>query len=215
MLWEAIMLNLAAIDRAELQQDPFDFLLVSGVLAPLDLAAARQDFPPIISPGLFPPEALQYGPHFQTLLDELASPAFEDALGRKFGLQLAGRPRMVTIRGQTQSRDGRIHADSADKILTCLLYLNHDWDQSGGRLRFLRSQHDLDDYVVEIPPAGGSFAAFRVCGHSWHGHAPFVGERRSIMINWLCDDAASQRNHRRHRLSAWSKRHLPFLFRGK
>jgi hypothetical protein len=209
------MLDLDAIGRAELLHKPFDFLLADHTLDTADLMQVRQDFPPISQPGLFPPEALRYGAAFRALLDELASPEFEDVLGQKFGLDLTGRPRMVTIRGQTQSRDGRIHADSADKVLTCLLYLNDQWDQGGGRLRFLRSSDNLEDYVVEIPPLGGSFAAFRVGPASWHGHAPFVGERRSIMINWLRDDGASARNLRRHRISAAAKKWLPGLFGAK
>lgn len=209
------MLNLAAIDKAGVSHDPFDFLLAPGVLAPSDLAAVRQDFPAIHHPGLFPPEALRFGPAFAELLDQLSSPEFAATLGRKFDLDLTGRPRMVTIRGQTQSRDGRIHADSNDKILTCLLYLNGEWDLGGGRLRFLRDGHDLENYVAEIPPHGGSFAAFRVTANSWHGHAPFVGARRSIMINWLRDDAAGTRNRGRHRISAFCKKFLPSLFKAR
>jgi len=34
------------------------------------------------------------------------------------------------------------------------------------------------------------------------------------MINWLRDDAASVRNHARHRISGLAKRLLPGLFRG-
>jgi len=203
------MLDLAAIERAELNREPFDYLLASDTLASADLACVRRDYPKITAPGLFNPDALRFGPSFQQLLDDLASPAFEQTLGAKFGVDLTGRPRMVTIRGQTQRRDGRIHADSTDKLITCLLYLNEQWDQGGGRLRFLRSATNIDDYAVEIPPNGGSFAAFRVTPDSWHGHAPFAGERRSIMINWLRDGAAEIRNLRRHRISAWVKKFMP------
>ena len=43
------------------------------------------------------------------------------------------------------------------------------------------------------PPNGGVLAAFRVGRNSWHGHKPFVGQRRYVMFNWLRSDAALTR----------------------
>jgi len=57
---------------------------------------------------------------------------------------------MITVRGHAQSKDGRIHTDTKDKVATCLLYLNGAWDEGGGRLRVLRSGHDLEDYIAEV-----------------------------------------------------------------
>ena len=122
---------------------------------------------------------------------------------------------MITVRGQAQSKDGRIHTDTKDKVATCLLYLNNAWDDGGGRLRLLRNGEDLDDYITEIPPNGGAFVAFKVSHNSWHGHKPFVGERRSIMVNWLRSEGAHARQLGRHKLSARVKRLLPFFYRGK
>ena len=51
-------------------------------------------------------------------------------------------------------KDGRIHTDSATKIITLLLYMNPGWEMAEGRLRLLRGPADLDDYVREVTPLG-------------------------------------------------------------
>lgn len=95
-----------------------------------------------------------------------------------------------------------IHTDTKDKVVTCLLYLNEMWDQSGGRLRLLRTGDNLENYAAEVPPNGGAFAAFKVGENSWHGHKPYVGERRYVMFNWVRSEAALGRQLGRHSLSA-------------
>jgi SM-20-related protein len=49
------------------------------------------------------------------------------------------------------TRDGNIHTDAANKIITVLIYMNPTWEQSGGRLRLLRSPDDIEDVLVEVP----------------------------------------------------------------
>jgi hypothetical protein len=208
------MLNLAVLRQAPLVRSPFEFLTAEHTLAPTDLAAIQRDFPRIDKPGLFPLSALEYGPAFARLVEEFRSSAFRELLEQKFSLHLAGLPMMITVRGRAQHKDGRIHADSKEKVITCLLYLNGAWDAGGGRLRMLRSATDLDDYVAEIPPRGGTFAAFKVTPQSWHGHERYVGERRSVMINWLQSEEALERELRRHKFSSLAKRVLPFFYRG-
>ena len=106
-------------------------------------------------------DALQYGPGFASLLSAIQSPALAEAVGEKLGVDLKGLPVMITVRGQAQSKDGRIHTDTKDKVATCLLYLNGAWDESGGRLRLLRNGSDLEDYITEIPPNGGTSSPSR------------------------------------------------------
>jgi SM-20-related protein len=191
---------------ATVAQEPFQFFAAQRVLDKADLEAIRADFPKIDKPGLFPLSALSYGPAFQKLIDEINSDELADAVGRKFGVDLKGLPLMITVRGQAQAKDGRIHTDTKDKVVTCLLYLNDEWDNDGGRLRMLRSGENLDDYAAEIPPNGGSFAAFRVGERSYHGHKPFVGPRQYVMFNWVQSDAALSRQLGRHKLSASIKK---------
>jgi SM-20-related protein len=207
------LLDIQAIRQAKAAHQPFSFLQAQ-VLAEDDLNQIRADFPTIEKPGVFPADALQYGPGFASLLSDIQSPELAEAVGQKLGVDLKGLPVMITVRGQAQSKDGRIHTDTKDKVATCLLYLNGAWDE-GGRLRLLRNGNDLDDYVAEIPPNGGAFVAFKVSHNSWHGHKPFVGERRSVMVNWLRSEGAHTRQLGRHKLSAKVKRLIPFFYRGK
>jgi SM-20-related protein len=208
------MLDILAIRQAKAAHQPFSFFQAQ-VLAEENLNQIQADFPAIAKPGVFPVDALQYGPGFASLLSDMQSPELAEAVGQKLGVDLKGLPMMITVRGQAQSKDGRIHTDTKDKVATCLLYLNNAWDDGGGRLRLLRNGEDLENYITEIPPNGGAFVAFKVSHNSWHGHKPFVGERRSIMVNWLRSEGAHARQLGRHKLSARVKRLLPFFYRGK
>jgi SM-20-related protein len=208
------MLDILAIRQAKAAHQPFSFFQAQ-VLAEENLNQIQADFPAIAKPGVFPVDALQYGPGFASLLSDMQSPELAEAVGQKLGVDLKGLPLMITVRGHAQSKDGRIHTDTKDKVATCLLYLNGAWDDGGGRLRLLHNGNDLDDYITEIPPNGGAFVAFKVSHNSWHGHKPFVGERRSIMVNWLRSEGAQARQLGRHKLSARVKRLIPFFYRGK
>jgi hypothetical protein len=208
------MLRVDAIAQADAAREPFSYFLAQ-VLDSKDLDEVRADFPQIGKPGIFPLEALQYGPAFAALINELQSPEVAKAVGKQLGIDLTGLPTMITVRGRAQPRDGQIHTDTKDKVATCLLYLNGSWDESGGRLRLLRNGEDLEDYLAEVPPHGGTFVAFKVSPNSWHGHKPYVGERRYVMMNWMRSDSARTRQLGRHRLSAKVKRFLPFLYSGK
>ncbi len=208
------MLKVDAIASAGAAREPFPYL-VTQVLETADLDKIRADFPSIEKPGIFPLEDLQYGPAFADVIKEMQSAPFAAAVGKQLGVDLTGLPTMITVRGQAQAKDGRIHTDTKDKVATCLLYLNGAWDEGGGRLRVLRNGDDLEDYIAEVPPSGGTFVAFKVSPNSWHGHKPFVGERRYIMMNWMRSDAARSRQYGRHKLSAKVKRLIPFFYSGK
>ena len=85
-----------------------------------------------------------------------------------------------------------------------------DRQGDGGRLRLLRNGTDIEDYIAEVPPDGGTFIAFKRSDKSWHGHLPFEGERRYVMFNWVRSNAALTRNVLRHKVSASIKRLNPF-----
>ena len=208
------MIDLDAISKADVKRDPFHFFAAGEVLPQADLEAIRRDFPAIEKPGIFPLSALEFGPAFKKLIDDIKSPALAKVVGDKFGVDLTGLPLMITVRGRAQAKDGRIHTDTKDKVVTCLLYLNEKWDDGGGRLRMLRGPDDLEDFAAEIPPNGGTFAAFKVSDRSYHGHKPFVGDRRYVMFNWVQSDAALTRQLNRHKLSARIKKLIPFFYRG-
>ena len=69
-------------------------------------------------------------------------------------------------------------------MMTLLLYFNAGWGHEGGRLRMLNSATDLEDYAAEVTPCCGTLLVFKRTGHSWHGHKPFVGERRMLQLSW-------------------------------
>jgi Rps23 Pro-64 3,4-dihydroxylase Tpa1-like proline 4-hydroxylase len=113
------------------------------------------------------------------------------------------------VRGQARAKDGRIHTDSVTKLVTVLLYLNRRWNGEGGRLRLLRSDSSLDDYCADVPPLAGTAVFFRCTKNAWHGHTPYVGERRALQLNWVTDESVVRHEERRHRLSARLKKWLP------
>jgi len=203
-------LDLEALRAEALRRDPYDHVIVRGLVRAAALPRLIADYPAIDRPGSFPVSELRYGPSFDAFLDEIEGPAVAAAFAEKFGVDLAGRPTLVTVRGMCQAKDGRIHTDSRDKILTVLVYMNAGWDESGGRLRVLRSAKNIDDYAAEVPPEAGSMLAFRRSEASFHGHKPFVGPRRVVQLNWLVDSRVANRERARHRLSAWTKRLNPF-----
>ena len=201
------MLNYDVIAKTPVASDPFPYMTASDVVSGDSLEQITRDFPAITAPGVFPLSGLTYGEAFARLIEQVRGSKLEDLLSEKFNLDLAGKPLMITVRGNCHKRDGKIHTDSKDKILTCLLYLNEpQWQADGGRLRLLRDGRNLDNMIAEVPPQGGNFIAFKRTDLSWHGHKPFEGRRRSIMFNWLVSDAALAKNVGRHKLSALFKK---------
>jgi SM-20-related protein len=193
------------IERAALVRDPFDHIALPQVLLPACAAAIPGEFPAIRSPGSFSLADAPPGPVLAALIEDLLSDRFRAAMARLFDVDLEDRPAVVTLRGQCSGRDGRIHIDSRTKVLSLLIYLNEDWRGGEGQLRLLSSQHGFDTAPVEIPASLGSMVAFRRSDQSWHGHSPFVGQRRALQFNYLQNARASVVGQLRHRLSAFTK----------
>lgn len=203
-------LNLENFRATPLTRDPFDFLIVPGFLRGEAREALNKDFPDIAKPGSYPVSEVSFGPNFEALLAEIQDPEFQAAVEEKFGVDLTGRPTMVTVRGRCQQKDGRIHTDTETKIITVLIYMNQGWENETGRLRLLRSADDLSDMVTEVPPEWGTLLAFRRSDNSYHGHKPFVGERRAIQLNWVTEASVVEHELSRHRMSARLKKLNPF-----
>jgi len=198
-------MDLEAFRRAPLRRDPFDFVVVRGFLRDAARESLTADFPEIRHRGSFPVGVLTYGPTFGALLEEVQSEAFRRAVEEKFGLDLTGRPILITVRGRSGPGDGQVHTDAPWKLVTVLIYMNPGWEAEGGRLRLLRSPR-LDDVAEEIPPEWGVLVAFRRSDRSYHGHRPYTGERRVLQVNWVVDERRRQWELRRHGLAAWLKR---------
>ena len=60
-------------------------------------------------------------------------------------------------------------------------------------MRVLRSGDNLEDYSAEIAPNGGTLVAFKCTDNAWHGHHPYDGVRRYVMVNFVKDKAALHR----------------------
>jgi SM-20-related protein len=199
-------LDMDALKAVPLVKDPFQYFVVPAFVRPEACAEINRDYPKIAKPGSFPMAQLGYGPGFREFAEELASEEFRKAFEEKFGLDLAGRPHTITVRGQCSPRDGRIHTDTKSKIVTILIYMNSEWEHPGGRLRLLRSSASLDDPIMEVPPAAGTLLAFKRSNNSWHGHKPFSGERRVIQFNWVTSEGDRRIAMLRHHVSASFKR---------
>jgi hypothetical protein len=203
---DAPLIDAAAFAAAPLRRTPFDYLVVPGFVPAEAAFAAAASFPGPDLPGVLPAPARSPDTVFGRLLTALRSPRTTAAFAEKFGLPLSADTLMVTLRARTRPVDGRIHTDSATKRITALLYLNGDWDAAGGRLRLLRGPDDIEDMIAEVPPLAGTLLAFRRTDNSWHGHKPFEGARRAVMLNWMVDAATARRELRRHALTAGLKR---------
>jgi hypothetical protein len=199
-------LDMEALKATPLRTEPFEFFVVPGFVRPEVQADINRDYPKITESGSFPVAQLSYGRYFGELLDDMASAEFREAFEDKFGVDLAGRPHTVTVRGRCSPNDGRIHTDTRSKILTLLIYMNPEWEHSGGRLRLLRSADNLDDMIMEVPPAAGTLLAFKRSENSWHGHRPYSGERRVIQFNWVTSEGDRRIAMLRHHVSASFKR---------
>jgi len=200
------IIDLDKFSATPLERAPYDFMVVEDFVQPEALAAAAADFPKIDKAGSFPLASVECGPQFAKLIRTLEGDDFRRQVEKKFGIDLTGRPTMVTVRGQTDATDGRIHTDSRTKIITMLVYFNEAWQNQGGRLRILRSGTDLEDYVAEVEPRMGTLLAFRRSENSWHGHKPYVGPRRAIQLNWVLDEGVKTREQKRHKVSAFFKK---------
>ena len=132
------VLDIDAFRATPLSRDPYEHLIVPGFVPAAQVEAVVRDFPAISKPGLFPPSVLSVKGRFAQMMDELDSNEFEQAVERKFGVPIAGKPKLFTVRGRCHPKDGGIHTDSTTKIITILLYLNPAWEADGGRLRVLQ-----------------------------------------------------------------------------
>jgi len=202
-------LDYAALAATPIANDPFTHIVVPRfVPAPL-LGQVVQGLPALSKGGSFPVEGLRLGNAAQALMTELAGAGFRAAIDAKFGLALDDAPVMVTLRGQSREKDGRIHCDSTAKRVTVLLYLNPDteaWAKQEGCLRLLRRPNDIEDFAVEVPPVNGTLLVFPNGPTTWHGHKQFVGRRYVIQLNWMTTDEKARYEIRRHKVSAFMKR---------
>jgi len=184
---------------------PYDHLVIPGFVAHDAAVAAAASFPAPDLPGVLPAPSRPRDDACGRLLTELRAPRLTRLFADKYRLPLSPDTLMITLRARTRPQDGRIHTDSETKVITALIYLNDEWSSEGGRLRVLRGPDDIEDMAAEVPPLAGTLITFRRTDNSWHGHKPFDGPRKAIMLNWMVDAATARRETLRHTVSAGLK----------
>ena len=199
-------LNLDKLRAAQVESDPFEYTIVPAFLGADSVARINATYPNIEKGGSYPVESLENTMAIKDVIAELDSPEFEALIEEKFDVALEGRPKMYSLRGYTRAKDGSIHTDSKDKIITVLLYLNENWQQPGGRLRILRDGKNVDNFAAEVAPDNGTLLVFKRSDTSWHGHHPFDGPRRSLQMNWMTSEGSKGFHAIRHKLSAAVKK---------
>jgi SM-20-related protein len=204
-----IQLDYAALRATPKATDPFDHVVIQNFVPPESLARVVADLPEIGNGGSYPPESLRLGPAAQALVHAMEGPELRTAIAEKFAIDLGTAPTMLTVRGRTREKDGRIHTDSRAKRVTVLLYLNPDPGKFSGHdgcLRLLRDGENLDNYAIEVPPVNGTLLVFPNGDTTWHGHKQFVGQRYAIQLNYMTADSLARSEIRRHKFSAFVKR---------
>jgi len=206
------IINLEDVERAAVHTEPFPYAVIPNFIKSDYLSALVNAFPDVSHRGSIPVSSATPNSLFQDFINEFEGSTLRDMIAQKFSIDLNEKPTMTTLRGYTSQKDGRIHIDSKDKLITVLLYMNSNWSSDEGKLRLLKNNHSLDDYVEEISPLAGTCLIFKVTPNCWHGHKPFVGKRLSLQLNYLTHDVALTKHLNQHRFSATIKRFFPWLF---
>ncbi|GGC83933.1 2OG-Fe(II) oxygenase [Chelatococcus reniformis] len=193
------LINPAAIRTAAQSNEPYDYFLGENLLKSEAIDDLRRDFPNIDKPGYLTVDEVQLKGTFKTLIDELESDELTRVISEKWGQDLTTFPRLTTIMKKSQPKYGAIHTDGPSKVMTMLVYMNDAWNAGdGGRLRVLYDGQNFEPYKVEVPPVMGTVFGFLRADNSWHGHRPFVGERRVVQIAWIRDADELERKKRRN-----------------
>jgi len=197
------VMDLEKIATGTVFTDPFPFIVAHGVVSRDLIPAFRRDFPEIRRPGFLPLDSMERRGVFDRLIAQLEGPALAAILGERLKVDLNDKPKITTVRKWSEREAGRIHVDGPSKIVTSLVYLNETWpeNEDGGRFRVLRSNDSFEDCAAEVLPMFGTFVAFVRSDQSWHGHKPFVGERRVVQTAWLKSEADLARKQKRGHLA--------------
>jgi SM-20-related protein len=200
------VLNVDAVRQAQRSSEPYDWFLGSGILKQEAIDELKRDFPDITKPGYLTVDEVQLKGRFKTLIDELESDEFSRELSKKFGIDLTQYPRLTTIMKRSQPKYGAIHTDGPSKVMTLLVYMNDEWQaDASGRLRVLYNEKDFEPYAAEVPPTMGTVFAFLRADNSWHGHQPFVGERKVVQVAWVRDADELARKKKRNKVAQFLK----------
>jgi SM-20-related protein len=196
------LLNIDLLRQTPVKTEPFPYLTIANFIHAKHVNTLPEAFPTTGNRGSIPASSVACAAIFQQLIDELEGETLRNIIAEKFCIDLHKKPTMLTLRGEVNERDGHIHTDSKSKLITLLLYMNASWQAETGKLRILRSNQSLDDYVAEISPLVGSCLIFKVTDNCWHGHSVYIGKRLSLQLNYMSGSTALKKNLNHHRLTA-------------
>ena len=199
------ILDLEAVSSAATNSQPYPHFIVDNSISSEFVRGVLYDFPEILSGGSYALADVAPGPRFTELLEELNGQEFREIISSKLEIDLHDRPMVITLRGLSRAKDGRVHTDSKSKMATILIYFNEPWQDKDGRLRILRSKN-MDDFVSEVAPNAGTMIAFKVTDNCLHGYPAYEGSRQSIQINFVEDDRAATKHGKRHGWTAKIKK---------
>lgn len=193
------LLQFEKIAAAKVESHPYTYMVAQNILPTEFMEGIARDFPQIKNSGFLPISQVKREDLFDRLIKELESQELSQMLSYKLGVNLVGKPCLISVRKWSAKKDGAIHNDSKSKIATMLIYLNSGWssDIDGGRFRILHNNKNFEDYACVVPPTYGNMIAFVRSDNSWHGHKPFKGERRVIQITWLNSEEDLERKEKR------------------
>jgi SM-20-related protein len=201
-------INISAVQHQPVVTAPFPHLVIPNFINLAFLPALITTFPVINKRGSIPVTSINLSSIFQQFVAELQGDALRQIIAEKFAINLEDKPPMLTLRGYTTTRDGYIHTDSKDKLITILLYMNPSWSTTDGNLRLLNSKKSLEDYFLEVPAQAGTCLIFAVTPNCWHGHKPFIGKRLSMQLNYLTSQKALRKHYNLHKFTAFIKKKL-------
>jgi len=195
-----------AILASELRRTPYDFAYVDQAMRPARREEVLADAPEIPYRGSYAMRQLDYGPSFDTVLQELYSNRFRRLVETKLEIDLDGCPASIVMMGNTTGayNEGYSHPDSKHKIATVILGFSHEWPYERGQFRILASD-SREDCAFEFPPEYGKMVMFRVCDHSFHGFLPQKGKRMSLQLCYVDSDWYAWRERWRHSVSGLAK----------
>lgn len=207
------ILDLQKLHQAEINADYFPYCQVDCVINKDFIRDIVNEFPEITMRGSIPSHRLVYGSTFKQLIEELHHESLRDLIAEKFSIDLSNSHPMLTVRGRTEMKDGRIHTDTPSKLITVLLYLNESWVEQTGNLRLLKNKDSLENYFEEISPTFGKLLVFKVTDNCWHGHHPFEGKRNTLQLNYVTSQKIVNTEMKRHSFSYTLKKLTGFVKR--
>lgn len=199
------IINYTVIDNADVNSSPYPYFAIDNIFNEDRHSSLLEDFPKINSGGSFPLSSLEIKGSIKELVKEIESDKFRNVFAKKFNVDLSNKPLIITTRGFSRSKDGKVHTDSKTKLITILIYFNDGWEFNTGKLRILNSDH-LDNYASEFSSSIGQLIAFKVTDNCWHGYESFEGQRQSLQINYLVEEKYSSQHVYRHKISAFVKK---------